>query len=67
MVDIKVQKLTPAGLQAELRRFETEYAMKSGEFYEKFNRGEMGDSQDVIEWAGLYEVALIRKRRRVKA
>ena len=47
------------GLQAlrqQLQAFETRYSMKTTEFYPRFLRGEMGDEQDFIIWAGLQEL-----------
>lgn len=40
----------------DLSRFEARYKMSSADFYEKFERGELGDDMDFFEWAGLYEL-----------
>jgi hypothetical protein len=42
--------------ESDLREFETRYGMESAAFYERFERGEMGDAMDYFEWAGLYEL-----------
>ena len=42
--------------ESDLREFETRYGMESTAFYERFERGEMGDAMDYFEWAGLYEL-----------
>ncbi len=42
--------------QEALRTFEAQYAMLSEEFFEKMEQGELGDSDDFIEWAGEYEL-----------
>jgi hypothetical protein len=42
-----------------LKQFEKKFGMSTIEFYQKFRAGKMGDSMDVIEWAGLYEAYLI--------
>ena len=42
--------------QADLQDFETRYGMTSTEFYHKFELGELGDTMDYFEWAGLYEL-----------
>ena len=39
-----------------LERLEARYAMPSEEFFEKIEQGESGDSDDVIEWSGEYEL-----------
>jgi len=43
-------------LAQTLMHFEQQYKMTSAEFYEKFNRGEMGDSMDFVQWAGRYRL-----------
>ncbi|MBI4770863.1 MAG: hypothetical protein HY784_10760 [Chloroflexi bacterium] len=50
-------------LSAELRDLERAHRMTSPEFFGKYQRGEMGDDEDVIEWAGLYETFLELRRR----
>ena len=37
----------------EIREFEERYGMDSHKFLSKFERGELGDSQDFFEWWGL--------------
>jgi hypothetical protein len=46
-------------LIAELKRYEKKFGMSTLEFYEKFCRGKMDDSSDVLIWAGLYEAYMI--------
>ena len=43
-------------LQAELQRFETQYQQASAEFYQRFQRGELGDSADSFEWSACYDM-----------
>jgi hypothetical protein len=56
-------------LVEELKRFEKQYGISTVEFYRKFCAGKMGDSMDVIEWAGLYEgyMIIMRKRHRARS
>lgn len=42
--------------QADLQDFEARYGIPSVEFYQKFERGELGDAMDFFEWAGLFEL-----------
>jgi hypothetical protein len=35
--------------------YEQRYQMSSADFYARYQRGEMGDSADVVEWAGDYQ------------
>ena len=39
----------------DLRALEQKYGMSTLEFYVRFQRGQMGDAQDFIRWASLYE------------
>jgi hypothetical protein len=39
-----------------LRTFKQRYDMSSEHFFEHMERGELGDSEDFIEWAGEYEL-----------
>ena len=50
-------------LSQELHELEREFGMKSAEFYEKYQRGEMGDREKVMHWAMLYHSFLERKKR----
>ena len=43
-------------LKLDMQVFEEKYRLSSRDFYEKFNRGEMGDDEDFITWAGLVEM-----------
>jgi hypothetical protein len=35
--------------------YEQQYTLSSAEFYARYQRGEMGDTADMIEWAGDYQ------------
>ena len=50
-------------IQCELSRFEEKYRMSSGDFYQKFESGKMGDSAEFFEWVGLYENVLLYNDR----
>ncbi len=43
-------------IHAELDQFERQYGLESSEFYEKFERGEMGDDMDFFDWSGTWRV-----------
>jgi hypothetical protein len=40
----------------DLQEFELRFDMESPLFYRRFEVGELGDSMDFFEWAGLYEL-----------
>jgi len=46
-----------ARLEQQLADFERRYSLSSEEFYEKFERGELGDAMDFVEWSSTYEMA----------
>lgn len=58
MARASVKKLSHDELALELDRLEKKYRMSSREFYERFTRGELGDSEELMRWAALYEAAL---------
>ncbi len=43
-------------LRVDLDEFEDRFGMKSSEFYDRFEAGEMGDDADFIEWASYYQM-----------
>ena len=45
-----------ARLEQQLADFERRYSLNSEEFYEKFERGELGDAMDFVEWSATYEM-----------
>lgn len=49
--------LTEEAIQAEIARLERQYGMTSSEFLTRYHRGELGDTPDYIEWAGLLYAA----------
>ncbi|MEX0683089.1 MAG: hypothetical protein WD904_11985 [Dehalococcoidia bacterium] len=55
MAKVRVRQASVDDLLAEFKKFEERYHMASGDFYVKYQRGEMGDSADVIEWSSIYE------------
>lgn len=55
--------------QSDLQDFETRYGLPSADFYQKYERGELGDAMDFFEWAGLFELQqnLVEKIHRLEA
>jgi len=53
-------------LAEQLREYERRYAMSSADFYEKYQRGEMGDEREIMHWAMLYG-AFIEHKSHVEA
>ena len=45
--------------QRQLRKFEKKFAITSDAFYEKYQRGEMGDDPEIMRWA--MEIQALRK------
>lgn len=50
--------ISQAALERVLRSYETKYHMNSKEFYKKYNRGELGDNEDFVKWAGYFVMAV---------
>ncbi len=43
-------------LTEQLAEFEAHYELDSAEFYARFERGDMGDATDLIEWSATVEM-----------
>ncbi len=43
-------------LRSQLAQFEQAYALRSNQFYTQYQRGELGDEMDFIEWAATVEM-----------
>ena len=50
-------------IEMHLCAFEEKYRMRSEDFYRLVNEGKIGQSADLIEWLGLYEIKLKRERK----
>jgi hypothetical protein len=51
-----------ADLQERLRAFEARYQMASDEFYRRYERGELGDSADFMEWSSFCDMERATQR-----
>jgi hypothetical protein len=49
-------------LSHELYVLEQRYGMSSVEFHEKYLKGELGDDEDIIHWAVIYDSFLRQKQ-----
>ena len=43
-------------LKKELSRFESTYQMSSEDFFDRFEKGELGDKEDYFEWSAMYQM-----------
>lgn len=43
-------------IRLELKQLEEKYKQKSNEFYHQYMQGNMDDSEEILLWAGLYEM-----------
>jgi hypothetical protein len=50
-------------LAKELQEYERQHEMTSQEFFERYQRGELGDDVEFIEWAGTYRIFQRLKHR----
>ena len=48
--------------EKKLKEFEEKYGMSSEEFYERFEKGELGDSQEFMLWAAEYEALKVLEK-----
>ena len=47
-------------VETRLAEYEAQYGLSSQEFYTRYMRGEYGDDQDYMGWAGVYQLYLHR-------
>jgi len=43
-------------LETQISTFERAYGMPTGEFYSRFENGELGDAMDFFEWSATFEM-----------
>ena len=60
----KPQRLSFSELSERLREFEQRYGYSTIEFYRRFQSGELGDSDVIMLWAGLYHLYLTSSQTR---
>jgi hypothetical protein len=61
--EIKVLESRLASLEKEKRNFEVTCGMSSEEFYEKFEKGELGDAEEYFSWWGAVRASKSVKER----
>ena len=54
--NVDKKALSADDIRQELKALEERYGMPSDAFYERFNRGELGDEPDFLMWASLYDM-----------
>lgn len=45
-------------IQTELKEYEKEFSLNSETFYKQYQKGKLGDSSEIIDWAGKFELLL---------
>jgi len=50
-------------LTAQLAAFEEHYALKSADFYRRYESGEIGDAMDFVEWSATVEMLANAERQ----
>ena len=60
--ELKIIEYSIEKTMEKLKSFEKKYNMSSEEFYEKFERGELEDSQEFMLWASEYEALKVLKK-----
>jgi len=55
-----------ARMQIKLEKYEEKYEMRSSQFYEQFDNGELGDAKDYMLWAGIYEFQMDSKKQLIQ-
>ena len=53
--ELGILKISMDNTEKKLKYLENRYNMDSKQFYERFDKGETGDSQEIMLWAAEYE------------
>jgi hypothetical protein len=53
-------------IEIDLKELEQRYQLSSEDFYHQFKNGELGDQEDFMLWAGIYEMQLENKKKLVE-
>jgi hypothetical protein len=54
---MQIRKLNPSVIRQELSRFEDRHGMSSEDFYRRYLAGELPESLEFVDWAGLCHLA----------
>jgi len=67
MIDYQIReiKLGLYNIEKDLKEFEKKHKIKTEVFYKNFEKGKIGDDDDYMIWAGIYEMYL-RDTKRLK-
>lgn len=57
-VEFAIRDVTAEDLKASLRQYEERYGLSSEEFYEQFQRGEIAETLETVDWCMEYRVYL---------
>ena len=49
-------------LKTRLKAFEAQYLMSSEQFYRRYERGELGDSADFVEWSSFCDMSQLAQQ-----
>lgn len=61
-----IVQVTLEQVEEELNEYEARFGLSSEEFYERYLKGEMGDSDEVMRWARTYRGYLILSTQEMK-
>ena len=71
MADIELShcRLDLVKARQTLRPFEERFGMSSEDAWGKYNRGDLGDDLDIMEWMGVYEnyLSIEKQLQRIKS
>ena len=56
-IPVKIRRLTAKDLEELLKKYEAKYHMTTQEFSTKFNRGELPEDIEYMEWITYYDMA----------
>ena len=65
-IEIAIAHRQHTEIQTKIQNYEHQYQITSEDFYQRFNRGELGDTADFVEWSVFYDLRqAIRDRLKI--
>jgi hypothetical protein len=65
IIDFQTSELKKGivNIEIDMKEFEQKYNLSTQEFYQQYQSGKLGDDEDYLIWAGIYEMRLLNQKR----
>jgi hypothetical protein len=65
IIDFQTSELKKGivNIEIDMKEFEQKYNLSTQDFYQQYQSGKLGDDEDYLIWAGIYEMRLLNQKR----